>query len=150
MKAFRFPLEALLRLRRRKVERAEAELASLENRRRGALQRAGAFEQRSLDTRASIGLAGRMRGSDVRRAAASSQALQEQAAEARRAAKTLEAELAPARRAVLAARSDLEALELLRDKALRQWRLEADKQQHALAEELYLARRFRRSSSDEP
>ncbi|MEZ5366354.1 MAG: hypothetical protein R2748_29460 [Bryobacterales bacterium] len=149
MKAFRFPLEALLRLRRRKVERAEAQLASLENRRRGALQRAGAFDRRSLEARDSIGRAGRMRGADIRTAANSSQALQDRAAQAHRAAKALEAEVAPARRAVLAARRDLEALELLRDKALDQWRLDAEKQQHALSEELYLARRFRWSPEDE-
>lgn len=144
MKRFRFPLDALLALRRRKLEKFDAELAALEQRKAASLRRAAELERRSAETRASVQVAARIRGSDLRRIDASAQAMLQQAAESRQAANNLERELAKARQALLHARREVETLDNLRERGLQEWRRAADREDEALAAELYLARHNRR------
>ena len=143
MKRFRFSLETLLTLRKRKLEKLEAELTALQRRRLDLLGRAAELERRSNEARGAIQLAGRISGADLRRIDASAQALLEQARESRVAARRLERDLAGARKAVLQARQGVEALDKLRERGMEEWRRAADKEEEALAAELYLARRGR-------
>ena len=148
MKRFRFPLEAALGLRRRKLEAAEAALAAVEARRAAALDQALSLETKSAAIRDSIGKAGPLRGLDVRQADSASQDLLLQAKLRRGDAARLEREAAEARKAVLAARREAEALERLREQALQQWRAAAGREEEALAAELFLARFPNRDNQD--
>ena len=143
MKRFRFPLETLLTLRRRKLETLEAELGALQRRRQASLEHAAALEQKSVEARESIGAEGAIRGADLRLIDASSQAMLKQAEASREVARRLERELAEGRTAVLQARREAEALEKLRERSLGHWRRAAAHEEEALAAELYLARRRR-------
>ena len=143
MKRFRFAPEALLALRRRKLEKDEAELPALQARREAALRRAAELERQSDRARAAVQEGARLRGADLRLADASAQALLQSADQARGGALALDADLAKVRRAVLQARRNVEVLEALRERALAGWRRAADKEEETLAAELYLARRSR-------
>jgi flagellar export protein FliJ len=140
MKRFRFPLDTLLALRRRKLEKHEAELAALQRRHAAYLQTAADLERRSAEARASIPAQASIRGADLRLIDASSQAMLEQAQASRESAGLLARDLAQARQAVLSARRNAEALEKLREQGLEQWRRAAAREEEALAAELYLAR----------
>ena len=143
MKRFRFAPEALLGLGRRKLERAEADLVAIEGRRQASLARADALERQSAEVRQGIALTSRIRGADLRLADASAQSLLRAAQESRRAARAAESGVAQASQAVVEARRNVEALESLRERHLAAWRREADKEEEALAAELYLARHRR-------
>jgi hypothetical protein len=143
MKRFRFAPDALLALRHRKLERLEAELAGLRGRREAALRRAADLERQSLEAREAIQIAVRLRGADLRLADASSASLLQLAREARAGARGLEPEIANAGQAVLRARRGVEALEALRERNLLEWRRAGDREEEALAAELYMARHRR-------
>ena len=143
MKRFRFPLEALLAIRQRKLGKLEAEVGALQRKRMETLESAAALEQRSAEARESIGGQHVMRGADLRLIDASSQAMLEQAHASREQARRLEHELVEGRKAVLQARRDAEMLEKLRERDLEEWRREVDREEEALASELHLARRTR-------
>ena len=143
MKRFRFAPDALLALRRRTLEKHEAELAGLQARREAAFQRAAELERQSERARAAVQEAPRLRGADLRLADASAQALLQASDQARGGAQALDADLARARQVVLQARRNVEVLEALRERSLAEWRRAADKEEETLAAELYLARRSR-------
>lgn len=148
MKRFQFPLEAALKLRRRRVESAEAALAQIEGRRTAALRQAAAFEAQSAAVRESVGAVLILRGVDLRRAEAASQGLLVQAQSARQATRSMDGDLDRARAALLHARREAEALERLREQTLREWRLAAGREEEALAAELFLARFAKRDNQD--
>jgi flagellar export protein FliJ len=149
MKRFRFPLEAALRLRRRKVEAAEAALAEIEARRTAALRKAVELETQSAAVRESIGNRGALRGSDLRLADGASQGLLLQARFSRETARRLDRDAAAARKALVQARREVETLERLRERALQEWRQAAGREEEALAAELFLARFAKRDNQDQ-
>lgn len=143
MKRFQFRLDALLALRRRKLEKLEAELAALERRKAASLRRAAELERSSAETRASVQAAGRISGAELRRIDASAQAMLQQARESRQAADNLGREVAKSGKALLHARREVDTLDNLRERSLGEWRRANEREEEALAAELYLARRGR-------
>ena len=146
MKRFRFAPEALLSLRRHMMRQMEAALADVETRRAGASRDAEDLEKRSFEARRSIDVGGLVRGSDLQRAAVASEAMLLRAADLHRSARALERDATAARRKVLRARRDVETLEKLRERSLAEWRRNAQRQEEALAAELFLARMARRDN----
>jgi flagellar export protein FliJ len=148
MKRFRFPLDALLALRRRKLQGREAALAKLQARRAETLERAGKLERQSAATRASLDSGAPLQGANLRLASAACEAMLLGARAGRQAAARLQPEINEARRGVLETRREVETLDRMRERSLDEWRRAADREQEAIAAELFLAR-FSKGDNDD-
>jgi len=140
MKKFRFPLQRLLHYRRSRLageqallERLMAEQAALEHR-RAALEREERMVNESI-RRLPVLDSGQLEAVAAFRrfAAAEAVRLAEEAASA-------SARIASQREAVLSARREVEVLEKLRERRLRDWRLELDREMEKQTAELVVAR----------
>ena len=141
MRRFRFGPEALLAMRQRKLGKLEAEVEALQRKRIETLETAAALDRGGARRRES-------RSAGDRRCAVrtcgSSMRLREPCWSRRRPlvsrARRLKLELMEGKRAVLEARREVEALEKLRERSLKAWRRKAEREEEALASEIYLAR----------
>lgn len=141
MKRFRFRLQALLDLKRRRLEELEAHIARIESRRASSNARAARAKQEAAELRAEVVQGERIDVRELRAVAAWATHLDDDAQAAVEAARRLgyEAQDALARRISL--QREVDALEKLRDRALAEHRRAQDLEEEAVATELFLARR---------
>ncbi len=143
MKRFRFTPQALLEWRRKRLEATEEELRRLQWRRREALDRAAACQAESQQTLKRLAAGAALTGRDLREADAWRDRLALHAMTAAEEARRLEAQSVELRRKLVQQSRNVEILERLRKRRLREHKSEQAKRLEQLAAELHLAGRSR-------
>lgn len=139
MRRFRFRPRALLEWRRKQLEAAEEELRALEVRRRAALDRAASREAESAKTLERLASGDGLTGRDLRDADAWRDNLALEAMAAAEEAARLEAQAVDLRLKLVRRSRDVELLERLRKRRLREHVRDRDKRLEQLSTEIFLA-----------
>ncbi|MBI1356856.1 MAG: hypothetical protein GC160_21160 [Acidobacteria bacterium] len=145
MKPFRFSLERILDLRRRRLEEAEAEMARALAEVRATAERAAAIDHESALLDEGLRSNASWKGRDLAAGDAWRHKLTDQRRVVEAEGRRRQSHVEELRRKLTAARIDLRALESLRDRRLADWRRELSREEEALAGELFLARWKRKS-----
>ena len=140
MKAYRFRLARLLELRRRTLDQAEAELAQALAAAWAAEERAARLERESAQLAASAHSKLSWSAREMIAAEVWREALGRRYREALGDAAKRRARIPALQGKVREARVGVRALESLDERRRREWSREADRQEEALASELFLAR----------
>lgn len=143
MKGFRFPLQTLLDLEQRRLEKSEERRRRLADEQAGSLGKARGLEQEAMTALAEASGASRLSGAAARATAQWVRHLGDQRRSALDRASRLHQEEGEARKQLVEQRRRVRLLETLREKRRREHRALEDRQQQALADELFLARRVR-------